>query len=93
MQFLIEKLYELYPYCHNYPKDPKYTIIAEREESLENALLSLLDEKQKEIWDSLAEKAIERQHIENVQTFVNAFKMGANMMLEILCENKFYSEE
>ena len=66
-------------------KNSKYKAAAERTLKLHYEFISLLNDEQKNLYEKLIENEIESDYIEDTQSFVNAFSLGANFMLEILC--------
>ena len=87
MQTILEMFFsgKINTYKLGTPKNPEYKINTEQASALYDEFMSLLNDKQKELYENLYEKELDRNYIEDTQSFVNAFSLGANFMLEILC--------
>ena len=89
MQKYLEEFYygNISPGERAFPRDPTYKQKGVKSLQLEELLLADLPEEKKEIYEKFQFACIDRDVVEYAQTFVDAFKLGARMMLEIMLED------
>lgn len=78
----------IHPSEGTYPKGEEYKKAVKQVCSLENSLLSQLDEVGKELYRQLTSAIAARDNIEAAQIFADTFRLGANIILACFWENE-----
>ena len=87
MQKILENLYKgrIFPAEQPFIRDDEYRQAYKQECDLEEELLSQLNDRQKELWESMCDSRVHRAHIGSMYAFVDAFRLGAGIAIEVLC--------
>lgn len=64
--------------------DPRYSKLLDTADEIEKKLLSLLTDEEKELFHKLKDTRTELYSIDEYDIFVNSFRIGARIMLEIM---------
>lgn len=64
--------------------DPKYSKLLDTADETEKKFLSLLTDEGKELFDKLKDAHTELYAIDECDIFINAVRLGARLMLEIM---------
>jgi len=88
MQKFLEELYRDFflPGEGTFPHDPAYREAGKEVCRLEEILLAELPGKKRELYEAFQRACDERNDYEEAQLFVDAFKLGARLMLEVAYE-------
>ncbi|MCT4615891.1 MAG: hypothetical protein N4A49_13590 [Marinifilaceae bacterium] len=88
MRRILEKLYygEIYRNEEVFPKGEKFIKINGKVGKLENDFTSRLDKAEFRLYDELLTTLNERDSYYYLETFIEGFKIGARMMMEVLSD-------
>lgn len=89
MQKYLEEFYHgnISPNEGTFPRDPTYKPKGAKVCQLEELLLIDLPEEKKEIYEKFQLACIDRDVIENAQIYIDGFKLGARLMLEVMLDD------
>lgn len=90
MKSIIEDLYygKLYPSEQIVPNDPRYRMLNQQISEMMQLWRQKLSEEDFRQLEAMLDLQGESNSIHNKATFVQGFKMGASMMIEVLNEKK-----
>ncbi|MCT4564562.1 MAG: hypothetical protein N4A68_09695 [Maledivibacter sp.] len=90
MKRILEKLYydEIYKNEDVLPRSKELKQVDERMGKLEDDFISRLDEIEFKLYDELLTTRNERDSYYDLETFIEGFKIGARIMMEVLSDEQ-----